>query len=235
MGKLPNGFQYGENYSDPIFMKPIFTQVGFCIRSLRESRRRTQESLATECRQCGFAVTRQMLANYELGLSEVPARLIPIIAHVLKADITDLLPPLDDKAEFGFTLELEKIRNLTGQQIQAFRKKRKWSQRRLAAVIREMGAPITREIIANLETQRTRVKDYQLVFLAKALQIPVNSLFPNGANLAVSSLENPLPDRQNKTHLTPGPLARAARKIGKFAKRIVTRQKSRFFCSTRWR
>ncbi|HUZ06016.1 MAG TPA: helix-turn-helix transcriptional regulator [Candidatus Paceibacterota bacterium] len=118
---------------------------------------------------------------------------------------------------------------MTGQQIQAFRKKRKWSQRRLAAIIREMGAPITREIIANLETQRSRVKDYQLVFLAKALQIPVNSLFPNGANLADSPSENPFPDQQSKTRSTPGSLARAVREIGRFAKHLIMRQKSHSF------
>jgi hypothetical protein len=50
--------------------------------------------LAKECRQRGFTVTRAKLAKYEIGMTQVPARFIPIIAHVLKADITDLLPPV---------------------------------------------------------------------------------------------------------------------------------------------
>jgi hypothetical protein len=95
-----------------------------------------------------------------------------------------------------------------------------------------MGAPMTREIIANLETQRTRVKDYELVLFAKALQIPMNSLFPSSANPTAaahvfsrnSSSENPFPDRRSNAHSIPGPLARIARKIGRITKRLIARR-----------
>jgi transcriptional regulator with XRE-family HTH domain len=75
-------------------MKQIPSKIGLRLRELRHSRHQTQESLATECRQRGFAITRTKLAKYEIGMTQVPARFIPIIAHVLKADITDLLPPI---------------------------------------------------------------------------------------------------------------------------------------------
>ena len=35
-----------------------------------------------------------MLANYESGRSDVPARFVPIIAHILGVRVTSLLPPL---------------------------------------------------------------------------------------------------------------------------------------------
>ena len=109
-----------------------------------------------------------------------------------------------------------KIRNLTGQQIRAFRRNRKWSQSKLAGVIRTMGAPMTREIIANLETRRTRVKDYDLVLVAKALQIPMDSLFPDEAGVTNSpddfnnnpQSQNPLEARRRNGQLNPSPVWR---------------------------
>jgi hypothetical protein len=35
-----------------------------------------------------------MLANYESGRSDVPARFVPIIAHILDVRVASLLPPL---------------------------------------------------------------------------------------------------------------------------------------------
>jgi hypothetical protein len=93
-----------------------------------------------------------------------------------------------------------------------------------------MGAPMTREIIANLETRRTRVKDYDLVLVAKALQIPMDSLFtgearatnfPDAFNDNPQS-QNPLETRRRNGQLNP--FTRMARKIGKFAKRLITRR-----------
>jgi len=211
-------------------MKQNLSQIGFRLRAFRQSRHWTQESLAAACQARGFAVSRNKLAHYELGLTEVPARFIPVIAHILKADITDLFPPIGGKSESSLALSGAKIRNLTGQQIQTFRRNRKWSQSKLAGVIRTMGAPMTREIIANLETRRTRVKDYDLVLVAKALQIPMDSLFPDGArttNPPDAFNNNPQSQNQLETRRRNGqfnPFTRMARKIGKFAKRFITRR-----------
>lgn len=211
-------------------MKKTLSKVGFRLRALRRSRHWTQRSLAAACQARGFAVSRSQLASYEIGRIDVPARFIPVLAHILKADITNLLPPIGGQPESKPASALARIRNLTGQQIQAFRRNRKWSQSKLAGVIRTMGAPMTREIIANLETRRTRVKDYDLVLVAKALQIPMDSLFtgearatnfPDAFNDNPQS-QNPLETRRRNGQLNP--FTRMARKIGKFAKRLITRR-----------
>jgi transcriptional regulator with XRE-family HTH domain len=211
-------------------MKQNLSKVGFRLRALRQSRHWTQACLAAACQARGFAVSRCQLARYEVGIADVPARFIPVFAYVLKADITNLLPPIGGQFESKPAPTLARIRNLTGQQIQAFRRKRKWSQSKLAGVIRTMGAPMTREIIANLETRRTRVKDYDLVLVARALQIPVDSLFlcearatnfPDAFNDNPQS-QNPLEARWRNGQLNP--FTRMARKFGKFAKRLITRR-----------
>ena len=50
----------------------------------------------------------------------------------------------------------KKIKNLTGQKIRLFRKQRGWTQDRLASSLQRLGVPITRSLIANIETQRLR-------------------------------------------------------------------------------
>ena len=165
-------------------MKQLPSKIGLRLRELRHSRHQTQESLAAECRQRGFAITRTKLAKYEIGMTQVPARFIPIITHLLKVDITDLLPPINGEDQPKSRPELTQIRNLSGKRIRFFRKKQRWTQHKLAAVLKKMDVPITRDIIANVELQRTRVRDYQLVFFARALQIPLDSLLPDEAGFA---------------------------------------------------
>jgi transcriptional regulator with XRE-family HTH domain len=210
-------------------MKQIPSKIGLRLRELRQSRRQTQESLSLECRQRGFAITRTKLAKYEIGMTQVPACFIPVLAYVLKVDVTDLLPPINRRAEPRFVAE-QTNKNLAGQRIRSFRKKRKWTQHGLASVFQKMGVPITREIIANVETQRSRVKDYQLILFAKALQVPLISLFPDGAGTTNSpnvlnnnpQSQNPLEARRRNGQFSP--FTRMARKIGKFAKRLITRR-----------
>ncbi len=210
-------------------MKQIPSKIGLRLRELRQSRRKTQESLALECRQRGFAITRAKLAKYEIGMTQVPACFIPILAYVLNVEVTDLLPPVARRTEPQFVAE-QTNKNLAGQRIRSFRKKRKWTQHGLASVFQKMGVPITREVIANMETQRSRVKDYQLILFAKALQVPLISLFPDGAGTANSpdvfnnnpQSKNPLEARRRNGQFNP--FSHMARKIGKFAKRLVTRQ-----------
>jgi len=211
-------------------MKPRLTQTAIRLRALRKSRHQTQESLAARCRQYGFPASRSALAKYEIGLLNIPAQFIPIAAHALNVDITELLPPIGGQFKSTPAPTSAKIRNLTGQRIQTFRRNRKWSQSKLAGVIRTLGAPMTREIIANLETRRTRVKDYDLVLVAKALQIPMDSLFPAEAratNFPDAFNNNPQSQNPLETRRRNGqsnPFTRMARKIGKFAKRLITRQ-----------
>ena len=78
-------------------MNPVLSEIGLRLRTLRARRNHTQHSLAVEFEQLRLPVTRQMLANYEAGRSDVPDRFIPVIAFVLGVSVTALLPPLADE------------------------------------------------------------------------------------------------------------------------------------------
>jgi transcriptional regulator with XRE-family HTH domain len=160
-------------------MKYPISKIGLRIRALRESREQTQTELATKCRRYGFAVTRQKVAHYEHGRTEVPACLIPVFALVLREDITELLPPLRQDVGPQSPTSRSKAKNITGARIKALRMKSKWSQRTLANSVHKMGVPMSRSIIANLETCRSPATDYHLVAIAKALAVPLNVLFPD--------------------------------------------------------
>jgi transcriptional regulator with XRE-family HTH domain len=71
------------------------------------------------------------------------------------------------------------VKNLTGLMIRQFREKRGWTQYQLADSFRKMGVPITRCIIANIETQRCPVTDCQLALFARILGVSWKSLFPD--------------------------------------------------------
>ncbi len=160
-------------------MKYPVSKIGLRIRALRESSEQTQTELATKCRRYGFAVTRQKVAHYEHGRTEVPARLIPVFALIFTEDITALLPPLRQDVGPQSPSNRSKAKNITGARIKALRMKSKWSQRKLANTVRKMGVSMSRSIIANLETCRSPATDYHLVALAKALGVPLNALFPD--------------------------------------------------------
>ena len=80
-------------------MKPHLTQIALRLQALRKSRHQTQESLAAKCRYYGFPISRCQLARYEIGMTNVLAQFIPIAAHVLNVDITDLLPPVSGQVK----------------------------------------------------------------------------------------------------------------------------------------
>ena len=75
-------------------MNPYFSELGLRLQMLRQWRHHTQYSLAIEFKRLGLPITRGMLANYESGRRDMPARFIPLIAHILGVRITSLLPPL---------------------------------------------------------------------------------------------------------------------------------------------
>ena len=75
-------------------MNPCLSEVGLRLQTLRQGRNHTQYSLAAKFERMGLPITHAMLANYGSGRRDVPARFIPIIAHILGVRITSLLPPL---------------------------------------------------------------------------------------------------------------------------------------------
>jgi transcriptional regulator with XRE-family HTH domain len=71
------------------------------------------------------------------------------------------------------------IKNLTGLKIRLFREKHGWTQCQLAEALGQIGASITRDVIANIETQRCPVTDCQVVLFARILGVSWKSLFPD--------------------------------------------------------
>lgn len=102
------------------------------------------------------------------------------------------------------------LKNLTGANIRLFREKRGWTQQRLAESLQRLGIPITRDVIANIETQRCPVTDWQVVFFARILGVSYSSLFPDKntlKNLAppdVDLKQHPK-SKQNVKHLRGDP------------------------------
>jgi transcriptional regulator with XRE-family HTH domain len=68
--------------------------VGLKIRDIRKSQRITQEQLAAWLHAIHTPVTRSVVANWEIGRSDVPAFCIQIIAFSFGVKIADLLPDL---------------------------------------------------------------------------------------------------------------------------------------------
>ena len=173
----------------------MHSQVCLNLRKQRRLCRQTQHVLARGCQRYGAPITREMLAHYECGHADVPARYIPIIAHVLGIAVTDLLPPIDGEAgpstiSKGRSKQRQRLpqtanrksselKNLAGQQIRKFRTNRRWTQVKLARKLHKLGFHITRSMIANIETQRRSIPDRQLACFAEALRIPLQSLLPD--------------------------------------------------------
>jgi len=119
----------------------------------------------------------------------------------------------------------EHSKNLAGPQIRLFREERGWTQHTFAKLLRRIGVPITRDIIANIETQRCPVTDCQLVLFAKVLGVMPEALLPDRSslNLFIRAMnlkpqpEHPLHTRR-KRGSTGNPLARVSRKLSKISK-----------------
>jgi RNA polymerase sigma factor (sigma-70 family) len=75
-------------------MKPKFVNLGERLTSLRRNAHKSQQALVDECQGRGLPITRDMIASWETNRAEIPARLIPFIAHTLNAQVADLLPDL---------------------------------------------------------------------------------------------------------------------------------------------
>jgi transcriptional regulator with XRE-family HTH domain len=73
--------------------------------------------------------------------------------------------------------------NLVGPQVQELRSKRGWSQEKLAAKLQLRGWSISRDSLASLESQRRRVPDCEMLYLARVLRVPMGDLFPKNLPL----------------------------------------------------
>jgi transcriptional regulator with XRE-family HTH domain len=69
-------------------------------------------------------------------------------------------------------------KNLIGQQVRKWRMKKGWSQEVLATKLQLRGWNISRDSLASLESQRRRVPDCEMLYLARVLGVRLDDLFP---------------------------------------------------------
>jgi transcriptional regulator with XRE-family HTH domain len=69
--------------------------------------------------------------------------------------------------------------NVIGQNVAKFRYQRGWTQDELVGKLQLLGCYMTRDILANIETQRSIVTDKQIEFFAEIFGIKEGSLFPD--------------------------------------------------------
>ena len=64
-------------------------------------------------------------------------------------------------------------RNVTGRRIAYLRSEQNMSQDMLIARLQLLGFDITRDVLANMESGRTRIDDDDLPYFQKALRVPI--------------------------------------------------------------
>ena len=76
-------------------------------------------------------------------------------------------------------------RNIIGPQVRKYRKLKGWSQTTLATKCQAFsgaGWHITRDVVALIEGRIRWIGDFELVLLAKVLEVPVTDLLPDRIN-----------------------------------------------------
>lgn len=73
---------------------------------------------------------------------------------------------------------MQRKANAIGQNVAKFRYQRNWTQEELVAKLQLLGCYMTRDILANIETQRRIVTDIQVRFFAEAFGISMLELYP---------------------------------------------------------
>ena len=86
-------------------MTPPVHNLSQRLRALRKQCFKSQQAYANHCHQLGMPITPAVIADWENSRTEIPARLVPFLAHTLNAQANDLLP--------GFNpTEIVALRNL---------------------------------------------------------------------------------------------------------------------------
>jgi RNA polymerase sigma factor (sigma-70 family) len=73
-------------------MTPPVHNLSQRLRALRKQCFKSQQAYANHCHQLGVPITPAVIADWENSRSEIPARLVPFLAHTLNAQANDLLP-----------------------------------------------------------------------------------------------------------------------------------------------
>ena len=107
--------------------------------------------------------------------------------------------------------------NVIGANVAKFRYQRNWTQDDLVGRLQLLGCYMTRDILANIETQRCPVTDKQIEFFAHVLGVKEGDLFPIkrhfsgqmvGLNTEITTRRR-CPNRRRRFRV---PLARRAKK-----------------------
>ena len=78
----------------------------------------------------------------------------------------------------ALTKKIPHARNVVGPQVRTLRSRRGWSQPVLAAKCQLAGWDISRDIIARIELRIRWVADFELILLARVLDVEVTALLP---------------------------------------------------------
>ena len=102
--------------------------------------------------------------------------------------------------------------NVIGQNVAKFRYQRGWTQDELVGKLQLRGCYMTRDILANIETQRSIVTDKQIEFFAEIFGIKEGSMFPEKRRLSgrLVGLEMEIVTRRPCPHRRPRSRARLA-------------------------
>src|SRR5258708_23620628 len=103
--------------------------------------------------------------------------------------------------------------NVIGRNVAKFRYQRGWTQDELVGKLQLLGCYMTRDILANIETQRGPATDVQIEYLAEVFHVNEGHLFPGKRHFSgrVIRLEMEITTRrpsQNPHPQTRPPLAR---------------------------
>ncbi len=107
--------------------------------------------------------------------------------------------------------------NVIGQNVAKFRYQRGLTQDELVGKLQLLGCYMTRDILANIETQRSIVTDKQIEFFAEIFGVKEGSFFPDKRRLSGRMVgldmnivtRRPCPNRRPRTR---APLAHPAKK-----------------------
>lgn len=73
-------------------MNPPVHNLSQRLYALRKQWFKSQQAYANHCHEQGVPITPTLIADWENSRSEIPARLVPFLAHTLNAQVNDLLP-----------------------------------------------------------------------------------------------------------------------------------------------
>lgn len=108
--------------------------------------------------------------------------------------------------------------NVIGRNVAKFRYLRGWTQDDLVGKLQILGCYMTRDILANIETQRGPVTDMQIEFFAEVFGVTAGDLFPAKRHFSgrTVGLDMRIVTRQRRTPAAPRrkspPLASPGRK-----------------------